>query len=43
MDEVQGLRRVRNRSLFDINEDFELKCNVEIRHLSRYKTRITTN
>ena len=43
MDEVQGLRRVRNRSLLGVNEDFELKCNAEVRHLSRYKTRITTN
>ena len=32
MDEVQGLRRVRNRSLLGVNEDFELKCNAEIHH-----------
>ena len=35
MDEVQGLRRVRNRSLFDINEDFELKCNAEVRRIKK--------
>ena len=39
MDEVQGLRRVRNRSILSVCEDFKLKHNAEIRHLSRYDIR----
>ena len=35
MDEVQGLRRVRNRSLLGVNEDFKLKCNAEVRRIKK--------
>ena len=29
-DDVQGLQRVQNHSLPDVNKDFESKCNAEI-------------